>query len=188
MDSQKLVKQAQKGDPQAFGGLYDEFSPRIFGYIRRKISDQRQAEDILQEIFLKVWQALPKTKTHELNFPAWLFKIASNTINDYFRKSYRSPLSLELDENAANVKSPDSPAGDAIKKQDTAVLKDALTKLSPKYREILELRFIQEFSIKETCEILDKNSLSVRVGQYRALQKLRKILENSYDFGYEKIQ
>lgn len=189
VDIAKLAKQAQNGDAIAFGQIYDHFAQRLFRFIKQKISDQAQAEDILQETFIKAWKGLPKLTIHESDskFSAWLFKVAKNTINDYFRKIYRSPLTSPLDEVAFNLGGADSPQKDAMRNQDAAALKIALQQLPPQYRQILELRFVQEFSVRETCEILGKNSLAVRVGQYRALKKLREILKNSYDYGYEQI-
>jgi RNA polymerase sigma-70 factor (ECF subfamily) len=124
----------------------------------------------------------------ELNFSAWLFRVASNTINDHFRKIYREPNISELDEKAINVPSSDSPQKNLIRKDDKTQLQSAFSKLPENYREILELRFIQEFNLKETCEILGRNSVSVRVLQYRALSKLKNILNSEYGFSGEKIQ
>lgn len=186
MDIKELVKQAQQGSEQAFAGIYDEFADRIFKFIRLKVGHQQHAEDILQETFVKAWKGLSGLKLEELNFSAWLYRVASNAVNDYFRKMYSRPESLELDENT------DIPDNSYLperldRQQELGELKRCLQTLPVNYRQVLELRFIQDFSVDETASILRKSNLATRLTQYRALKKLKEIIleENTYE--YKKI-
>lgn len=172
MDIQAAILKAKTGDREAFGYVFDEYADRIFRYIRFKIKDQLQAEDILQEVFLKAWTGLPKLPDENLNLSAWLYKVASNTINDFYRKQYRSPITVDLD-SVPEIESNDH----QIDILDIEFLNRGLAKLPPQYREVLELRFVQEFNLDETSKILNKTNLSVRLAQHRALKSLRKILE-----------
>ncbi len=180
MDILELVQKSQKGDTQAFGQIYDDFAQKIFRYLKLKVSTQEQAEDLLQETFIKAWQGLPKFKSQHGNFSAWLYKIATNAVNDYYRKVYRRPQLVELEQDA-DIKVPQNEI-DAVDQQlQREFLKKGLTALPLSYQQVLELRFIQDFSVKETAEILGKSQISVRITQHRALKKLRIILTSNYE-------
>ena len=187
MEILELVSKTKQGDTEAFASLYDQFADRIFRFVKLKVQNQQQAEDILQETFIKAWQGMANLKLEDLNFSAWLYRIAHNSINDYYRKIYRSPETLELNENIdveANISLPDQ----LQKENDIAGIREALRHLPAQYRQILELRFIQDFTISETAGILKKTNLAVRVLRYRALKKLREtISKKKYDYGYNKI-
>lgn len=176
VDVVALVKRIKDGDQQAFGMLYDEFADRIYSFICIKVTDSVQAEDILQEVFLKAWKSRSKLALEELNFSAWLFKICIYSINDYYRKIYRKPPSLPLD-ISIDVEGVDDAPLRVEASIDAEILNRALEKLPLTYRQVLELRCIQEFSIKETAEIMQKSSASVRVLQHRAMQKLEEIFK-----------
>lgn len=182
---EKDLKAAQKGDKEAFTRLYDEYADRLFKFVLIKVGNKPQAEDILQDVFIKAWQALPKFKTEGGNLNAWLYRIATNSITDYYRKLYRKPEALELNEEI-NIAAPQSISEEIETQADIATLKNALAQLRPSYRQVLELRFIQDFTISETAKILNKSNLAVRLLQHRALKDLKIILQNE-DLGYSKI-
>ncbi len=169
-----LVEKIKNGDEQAFGELYDEFADRIYAFIRIKTVGTDVADDILQDVFLKAWKGCQKLKIEDLNFSAWLYKIASNTVNDFYRKKYRNPEPVSIDE-AIGVKSRDDSMDDANLHFDKKLIKEALEKLPANYKEVIALRFFQEFNIEETAKILNKTSITVRVWQHRAIKKLEQI-------------
>jgi RNA polymerase sigma-70 factor, ECF subfamily len=176
MEIRSLIEQSRAGNTQAFGELYDLFADKIFRFIKLKVKDLRQAEDILQDVFVKAWQALPKLPLENLNFNAWLYKVTSNTINDYFRKMYRAPEITELTDTL-DIASNDNPAAAAQAASDASHINLALAELPSQYRQVLELRFIQDFSISETANILGKTNLAVRLLQHRALKQLQKTVK-----------
>lgn len=182
----RLATAASQGSSEAFSHLYDYFAPRIYKFIQFKVQSREQAEDILQDTFLKVWQALPKVNLENFNFSAWLYRIARNTVNDYYRRQYRKPEPVELNENMIIV-SKESLVGDAVTSSEIEQVKLASKHLPAHYRQVLELRFVQEFSVTETAQIVGKSSLAVRLIQHRALKQLRQILSNDYDVQYQEI-
>jgi RNA polymerase sigma-70 factor (ECF subfamily) len=181
-----LIHKAQDGDKQAFAELYDKFADKIFRFVLLKVGAREQTEDILQETFIKAWQSLPKYEIEGGNFSAWLYKIAGNTVTDYYRKMYRRPETLELNENI-DIAAPNLIADQLELKADIETLKQCINQLPATYRQVLELRFVQDFSIKETASILRKSNLAVRLLQHRALKQLRDILQNN-EFQYSRIQ
>lgn len=182
MEINRLITKAREGDSEAFGQIYDSFAQKIFKYIRLKIQDRQEAEDILQEVFIKAYKGLGGLAMENLNFSAWLYKVAGNTINDHFRKKYRTPEIIGIDEKF-DAPSKYSLQGEVTAKWDWDLARQAFNRLPPIYKQVLELRFVQEMSLNEVAEILNKNSLSVRLIQHRALKKVRIIL-NANDLGY----
>jgi RNA polymerase sigma-70 factor, ECF subfamily len=186
MDIGKLIIKCQSGDTAAFGELYELFSEKIFRFIKLKVQSQQPAEDILQETFVKAWKALPNFKVEGGNFSAWLYKIAGNSVNDYFRKLYRSPETLELNEQI-DIADPISFQEQSDLQADVQNIKTVLSDLPVYYRQVLELRFIQDFSINETAQILGKSNLAIRLSQHRALKELRKIINSKQNDEFAKI-
>ncbi len=175
-----LVSQAQARDQEAFGELYNLYASRIYKFVRLKVPETASAEDILQETFLKAWQALPKLKLVDLNFNAWLYQIARNLVNDFYRARYRQPQIENLDDHT-ELHSASSPAQTASLALDLTRLKTELAKLPTPYQQVIELRFIQEFQVTEVARIMGKTPLAIRLIQHRALKKLHFLLNSSYE-------
>src|SRR6266403_1933487 len=93
-EEQALVERA-KTDPRAFGDLYDHYYPKISGYILHRVGDVAAAQDVTSGVFFKAMNNLPKFQWRGVPFSAWLYRIAANEINSYFRGSTRKPLSLD---------------------------------------------------------------------------------------------
>lgn len=179
MDLEIVAKQAQKGDTEAFGRLYDVLAPKIFRFIKIKVQNTGEAEDMLQDVFIKAWHGLPKISVDQGNISAWVYRIATNLINDHFRRMYRQGTTLELLESvevASNV----SLSEEADANINFDLLADALSRLPVQYKQVLELRFIQDFTLDETAKILNKSNLSVRVLQHRALKKLKETAKPNF--------
>ena len=172
-----LVKQTQTGDQAAFAALYDEFAQRLYAFIRIKVTDPQKAEDILQEVFLKAWQGCKALEIKDLNFSAWLYKVTANTINDFYRKTYREPKTVPIEE-AAEVAGIDNTATNAGRGLERQVIEQTLDKLPTHYKQVIELRFLQDFSIADTARILQRNSVTIRVWQHRAIKQLEKLFAN----------
>jgi len=187
MEILEAITKAQQGDSVAFAEIYDCFADRIFKFIRFRVQNREQAEDLLQETFLKAWRGMPSLRLEDLNFSAWLYKVASNTVNDHLRKIYRTPETLELFDEL-EIASSDSPEKSLMIESEIAAVRKAMQNLMPQYSEILELRFVRDFSLEETAKILGKSNLAVRLLQHRALKQLRTILGNNDNYGFIKIQ
>lgn len=174
----ELVVKTKQGDQNAFSELYDLFADRIYRFIRLKVSETEQAEDILQEVFIKAWQGAKKIEVKDLNFSAWLYRVASNTVNDHYRKSYRRPQTVSIEE-FFQVSSPENIEESTDIKFDSEAVRKVVSQLPSNYKQIIELRYFQMFNVDETAKILDRNSVTVRVLQHRAIAKLKRIFKNN---------
>lgn len=182
MQLEELIKKSKDGQSEAFAEIYDQFADKIFRFIKIKIQNQEQAEDVLQEVFLKAWQGLKNLRLENLNFSAWLYTITRNAINDYYRKYYRAPKIAELDENLEAIAIGESQEKILDSKFARQNIQKSFEELPVQYKEVLEMRFIQDFSPEETALILGKSNLAIRLAQHRALKKLKNIMEKNYDF------
>jgi RNA polymerase sigma-70 factor, ECF subfamily len=180
-----LVVLAKEKDKEAFGELYDIFAARIYRFISIKVKAREHAEDILQETFLKAWRYLPRFNPDQYHFGAWLYTISRNLVNDYYRHMYRHPRTENIDDYI-DLSSPPTIAETADLNLAMDKVNLVLPQLNDSYRQVLELRFIQEMSIEETAQIMGKTSLSVRVTQHRAIKKLSALLEQTASSRHEQ--
>jgi RNA polymerase sigma-70 factor (ECF subfamily) len=180
-EERELVRQAQK-TPDAFAELYDQYYPRIFGYALRRTANLEAAQDITSETFLKALKKLWQFRWRNVSFSSWLYKIATNEINQHFRKAkYKKSISLEeLQEQGFEPISPHDPESELIEAQeelrqyqDFLEIQEKVVRLPAKYQEVITLRFFEKKQIKEIAEILGKKEGTIKSLLYRAVEKLR---------------
>lgn len=171
----ELVSRVQKGDMDAFSKLYDIFVDPIYRYVFYKVKSV-EVEDIVETVFLRVWQNVKQYKAKQGSFSSWIFRIAHNLVVDYYRKS-KEKETLELDIRIADSQRQHNPIRIAEDSLDQHVLKVGLTKLKKVHQEILIYKFINDLSNKEISRILRKSEGSIRILQFRALKALKVELE-----------
>lgn len=176
---EKLVVKAQKNDEKSFTKLYDYFFDRIFRYVSFRVKNE-DVEDLVGDIFYKTVQHLNKYKTQKkAGFNAWIFRIAHNTVIDFYRKQKELLGIIYEDSEDFFATLPDkknlNPDQSILKKEESEKIKYLLTKLPKIHREILELKFLEEFSNKEIAQITKKSEGNIRIIQLRALRELRKL-------------
>ncbi|MGE3856880.1 MAG: RNA polymerase sigma factor [Dehalococcoidia bacterium] len=169
-----LVDRARDGDPEAFGQLYDRFQPEIVRYLAHRVGDPDTAEDLAQQVFMKAWQAIPRYEARGVPFKAWLYRMAHNQMVDHFRTRKQT---ADLD----GIDVPEDAEAETLvlAAEMSAALEQALGRLSEDHRQVLTLRFLMEKSAKEIGEIMGRKEVTVRGLQMRALQALRREIEES---------
>ena len=178
-----LVKRSQEKDKDAFSRLFDFYYDKIINYVFRRTLDVEYSKDITSNVFLKALDNINsfKWKNGIDSFNAWIFKIATNEINQYFRKQNRYKLIIDDPEIRFNLKSDDNLAFEIEKKIDNdkylIILSKAIKELKPIYQDILHLRYFEEMPYNEISEVLKKNESTVRVYAKRAIEELERILE-----------
>jgi RNA polymerase sigma-70 factor (ECF subfamily) len=180
-EEKKLVRAAQKA-PDAFAELYDQYYPKIFGYVLRRTTNLEAAQDITSETFLKALRKLWQFRWRNVPFSSWLYRIATNEINQYFRKAeYKKSISMEeLQEQGFELISPHDPESELIEAQeklkqyqDFLEIQEKIVRLPAKYQEVIALRFFEQKQINEIAEILGKKEGTVKSLLHRAVEKLR---------------
>ena len=167
-----LVKQAQKGSLSAYQTLYMRHLDAIYRYFFFQTKDKFLAEDLGQEVFIKIWKSIDKYDENKGAFTSWMYRIAHNLLVDY----YRGKKTLTLKEGLEA-----SYSEDWLEKLDHSEkiqnVKKALENVSADYKEVIILRFFEDLSVEEVSQIIDKSEENVRVIQHRAIRKLKEILE-----------
>lgn len=162
-----LVENAKAGSKNAVSLLWDDITPKLYGYLINTLHDNALADDILQETWLKAISSLDKFQPKGVKFSSWLFAIARNECRQYWRKNGRTVI---LEEGNDMEKTPDN----LIAKNNLnnkIFLDEILEKIPESDQEILRLRYISEFSFKEIAQILGLSSIATRLRVYRALSK-----------------
>jgi len=180
-EEKELVRQAQQA-PDAFAKLYDQYYPKIFGYALRRTANLEAAQDVTSETFLKALKKLWQFQWRNISFSSWLYKIAANEINQYFRKAeYKKSISLEeLQEQGFEPISSHDPESELIKAQeeleqhkDFLEIQGKIVRLPAKYQEVIALRFFEKKQINEIAEVLGKKEGTIKSLLHRAVEKLR---------------
>lgn len=195
MDNDKikeLVLKAQDRDREAFAELFDLYYNKVLRYVFRRTLDVECSKDITSNVFLKVLKNLDRFEWRggPFSFTAWVFRIAGNEINQYFRLENR----YKMIDGTVFEPGDDSKAVMEIEKkidsdQHLMVLNKAIRRLKPVYQEIINLRYFEDLSYEEISEIMKKNESTIRVYSKRAREDLEKILKadafkflENYDF------
>ena len=174
-NEKELVRQAQRGKPEAFAQLFEAHFDNIYRYVLLKVGNRADAEDLTQQTFLKALESIGSYRWRGLPFSSWLFRIAHNQAVDYYRKRSKE-LNIPLDE--ARTLASDDPAALAEQRITVAQLAIACQQLTEAQQEVIYLRFGSEMSVAETAKIMGKREGAVKVLQHDAVKKLRKIFES----------
>lgn len=164
----KLIKDAKRQRGEALNQLCKFVYKKIFGYTYYRVHQREDAEDLTSEVLLKMVRSL---KTQHGNFLAWIYRIANNTIIDFYRRRARRPeISLQGSEVKIPAFEPKSPILTEEK------IKKALSCLTSEQADVITLRFIQDYNNEEVAKIMGKTVGAVKVLQFRALKALREYL------------
>jgi RNA polymerase sigma-70 factor (ECF subfamily) len=169
-----LAVRAGKGEPAAFGVLYDRYVDAIYRYIFYRVRNDAEAEDLTSEVFMRAMKAMPKYEPRQA-FLAWLYRIARNAVIDRARRA-RTQLSFEdalAHPNADQVVEPDA---NLLAFSDSQIVRKALTSLTPLQQEVIVLRYMEGYSTAEIAALVGKREGTVRGIQFRALSALRELI------------
>jgi RNA polymerase sigma-70 factor (ECF subfamily) len=168
-DEAVLARAAAGRDTAAFGELYRRYVDRVYRYLCSRVGEAAEAEDLTALVFTTAWESIPRYR-EQGNFAAWLFRIARNKVNDYYRR--RRPQ-LSLDEINPELLVDWDPAvelerGDALRR-----LASLLSHLDPEQLELLRLRFAADLSFAEIASLLGRSEPAVKMALHRLLRRLQ---------------
>ena len=176
---EQLIKGYLSGQEEMFVKLLKRHSAGLYGFVARYLGYGPAAEDLVQDIFIKAWKNLRKFDTRR-KFKTWLFKVARNTIIDYWRanKIQTKIVADDQYEDELNniVDLAPSPLEQTVRWQDAELVRQAMSKLPEIYQTILIMYYLQEFSLAEIAEATDLPMNTVKSQHRRALIKIRQIL------------
>ncbi len=181
---EEIIMNYLNGDEEAFTEIVNRYLKTIYNFIYRLVGSEKEAEDISQEVFLKVWKNLKKFDV-EKSFKTWIFSVAKNTCIDYLRKRKDIPMSMFdndegenfIEDNLEDIeRKPDEVFALAQNKKQ---IHKVLAELSVIQKEIMVLKYVNEMSLSETAEIMEMSKDTIKSHHRRALIKMRKLLLKS---------
>jgi RNA polymerase sigma-70 factor (ECF subfamily) len=168
-----------KTDDAAFEILYNHYFPKIYGYVFRRIGNREAAEDIVSNVFLKVFSNLKKYEDRGFTFGSWVYRIATNSLMDHYRRN-KPGMEVELEEKDGENFSDNNQITSVEQKQDRAAIEKVLQKMPERYREIINLRFFAELEIEEIAVTLKISKPHASVLLHRALNKFKSVCGNDF--------
>ena len=162
------------------GVLYDAYLARVYRYCLARVGNEADAEDLAEEIFLKVLGAIdgfewrPLGNSERSPFAAWLFRIAHNHVVSFHRRAAVRGPSLELSESLRDERR--GPQELAETKLSIEEVFEAVRELPDAQREVVLLRFGAGLTVAETAETLEKQQGNVKVLQHKGVQRLKRML------------
>jgi RNA polymerase sigma-70 factor, ECF subfamily len=185
---QEVVRQAREGYERAYRELVRRYERPVFSLIYRMVRDRELAEDLAQDTFVKVLNALDSYRS-EYKFSSWIFKIANNTAIDHLRRKELDTLSLEGAPDAVNPERAEatalqlgdrteSPLQEMESRELGSAIERAIGALRPEYRSCILLRHVEGRSYEEVAEILGLPLGTVKTYIHRARAELKTALES----------
>lgn len=182
-----LVAKSQAGDYRAFEDLVKRHQGRVFAMIQNMVKNEADAWDLSQEVFVKVWKALPRFEARA-KFSTWLYRIVHNVVYDWMRKR-KLKSAGEFDDQlmkesqiavgAMTTPSQEARPDQALRNEELRLrIEDAMAKLSPEHQEIVLLREVQGMDYKEIAEILEISMGTVMSRLFYARKKLQGLLSD----------
>ena len=169
-----IIDAAIAGDEAALAELYNLYFPRVYRYILARMGNPFDAEDLTEEVFLRVLDAIGRFQWREAPFSAWLFRIAHNAVISHRRKEGArgrlSPLSEAL---PVDSQGPEEMVANRLALNEVMKAADTLPEAQ---RRVIGYRFAAGLTVAETARAMGKGEGNVKVIQHKAIAKLREML------------
>lgn len=172
-DLQELVDRAHAGGVEAISEIYTRFAPVILRYLYARVNDRELAQDLTQEVFIKVLKGIGRFEYRdEKSFLGWLYTIAGNVLTSHQRRRSLAPTPLDMHDELVDARS----QNDVRAIFDRLSMQQAMSQLTPDQQQVLALRFYADLSNQEIANILKRTEGAVKAIQHRALHSLHRIL------------
>jgi len=168
---QKILERAKSGNIKAFEDILSVYEKPIFNYIRRWANRRQDAEDLTQDVFIRVYKSL-KSIDLQKSFKAWLYKIATNVVYDWLRKKQGKIELFTIDDGIHDFETIESDSS-YINIESAKDLEAALEKIKPVYKNVLLLFYHDDLSYQEIADALNLPINTVKVCLYRAKKSLK---------------
>ena len=176
-DQENIIARARRGDADAFEQLVVAYRDQVFRLALRMCGNEADADEVAQEAFLSAWKALPNFRG-DSRFSTWLYQLTSHAAIDLMRRKKRQIAAEDITEVSAPDPAP-GPQQQAEQSETRQAVRDAMAQLSPEYRQIVVLRFLQELSYEEIGAVLKLPPGTVKSRLNRAKSQLKDILSKS---------
>jgi RNA polymerase sigma-70 factor (ECF subfamily) len=169
-----LLQRAQRWDEDALADIYDTYAPAIYRYVYRKTGHTDTAQDLTAETFHRFLAALKRGSGPRDHLSGWLYRVAHNLVVDFYRGEPDLPHTSVEDEDPAVGPNQDQHLARTSR---VAQARAALERLTPLQQQVIHLRFLEEMSLNEVAQLLDRTVGSIKALQHRAVNSLQRLLE-----------
>jgi RNA polymerase sigma-70 factor (ECF subfamily) len=169
-----LIRRAQSLDPGALAELYDRHFDGIYRYLYTRLRHQADAEDLTEQVFLKMVDSIERYRPSGVAFSSWLYRIAHNLLVDRYRRSSRDAveLSTELRDSRPSA----DPVIMAQNSEDRRRLMQAIERLTAEQQQVITMRFIDNLEVEEIARLTHRRPGAIHSMQHRALASLYRFL------------
>lgn len=174
MQQDALILELQNGNPRAFERIYDLYSESTYGIIFSIIREEKIAEEVLQDVFLKIWEKAPSYNSEKGRFFTWILNIARNAAIDKIRsKSFKNNQQNLKADNFVNILEDKTNFAESV---DSIGLKKYIDKLKPVCKKLIDYLFFRGYTQKETSEELNMPLGTVKTRNRMCIEQLREIV------------
>jgi len=174
LNEEKQLVESAKVNIGSFSRLYDHYFPKVYAFVAAKICDRADTEDLVGDIFMKALENLHGFEWRGVPFGAWIFRIARNTLNDYFGKSAKTRTAdIEKVYGISEDQEKTSPHVKASREELSEKVKEVLKTLPERDLNVIQLKFFSEMSNREITQITGLSESNVAVIIYRTLKKIK---------------
>lgn len=178
--SQELIQQAVGGSQPAFRTILETHQGFVYAVAFRFVNDQHDAEDITQEVFIRLWKNL-HTYRQEVKLTTWLYKIVTNRCLDFLRSRHGRQRKNKVDvENRHDLSTHSTPEKDFQQQELSQIIHAAADELTPKQKAVFILRDLEGLSPEEVSEALGMSAGNVKSNLFHARQKMTEKLRAYY--------
>ena len=170
-EEQELIEACKK-DPRHFSSIYEKYYESIFGFVYKRVDDEYVTSDITSKIFFNCLKNLHKYKFQGVPFASWLYKIAINEVNQFFRAKKSMDRTVSLEDKHVDQLIGELEYSEPKLDPNTLVTK-LLETLNPDELQLLELRFFEGCSFKEVGYLTGNTEVNAKVKTYRILNRLK---------------
>jgi len=176
ISDEELARQLQQGNEIALETIVSRYHSKIFSYIYRMSKNYHSANDITQEVFIKICRNIKKYNP-EFLFKTWIYTIASNTCKDYLKSAYvqKTIPGLEISDNIRDYE--DTPEEFLQKQDEQETIIEVLNQLGDIHREVVVLRFYEDLKLEEIALVLNIPVGTVKSRLSNGLHNLKKLLK-----------
>jgi RNA polymerase sigma-70 factor (ECF subfamily) len=174
-EERQLIRRAQQGETAAFEALVLQHAPYVYNLALRTLNDATEAEDIAQEAFVRVWQALPQFQAKS-QFRTWLYRIVTNLCYNRLPRLKTELAALDPTEEVILSDGRQAVERALLTAELRQQIFTAISTLPQNYRLLITLRHLQELSYEEIAEVTEMPLGTVKTGIFRARQMLQERL------------
>lgn len=184
---EEVAKLIQQGDKEKFSILMQRYEKRLLRYGKKFLSNKENIEDIVQDVFMNTYQNIKSFDT-SLKFSSWIYRIAHNAFVNGLRKKIRNPLVniFDFDTLISHPVYEEPPINEKEYAEMKKMIDRGLDKMTPKYKEVLILHYLEELGYKEISDILEIPIGTVGIRIKRGRESLKKVYEKMNITSYEK--